>query len=191
MTRDLEPVQTAMWKALTKLGVAQPLRERQVLIRWEQIVGTQIANAARPLRWDNQMLWIAVKSHTWAQELQLQAEEILSRLNEEAGKKIFTSLRFVTRTRLPDKPTWGQPESEDSTEAYDYQVEVAEEDKQAVAARLSRVEDDRLRAALQRAMETQWGADRWRKQHGWQACERCGALHNEPETLCFLCRADY
>jgi hypothetical protein len=183
--RKLEPVENSIWKALTRLGIAEPMRERYVLAKWDQLVGPHIAKSARPMRFEEGMLWVAVKSHSWAQELQMQSVAILKKLNKEAGKKMFTGLRFVVRTRLPAAPVIVE-ESVASEPILEIKLTPGELD--SLTQSLQKVEDDRLRDALQAAMEAWQCSDKRHKVQGWRPCERCGCFHNDPEPFCFLCR---
>jgi len=183
--RNLEPVENSVWKALTRLGIAEPMRERYVLSRWNQLVGPHIAKSARPMRMEGDMLWVAVKSHSWAQELQMQSVAILKKLNKEAGKKLFTGLRFVVRTRLPAAPVI--TEELEGTEPV-LEIELTPSELESLNRSLQEVEDDRLRDALQAAMEAWQRSDKRHKIQGWRPCERCGCSHNDSEPLCFLCR---
>lgn len=184
--RNLEPVEDTIWKALTRLGIAEPMRERYVLNRWDQLVGPHIAKSARPMRVENGILWVAVKSHSWAQELQMQSAAILKKLNKEAGKKLFTGLRFVVRTRLPAAAPVIADESEASETPLE--IELTPNEIETLTQSLQEVEDDRLRGSLQAAMEAWKRSDKRHKIQGWRPCERCGCLHNDPEPSCFLCR---
>lgn len=183
--RKLEPVEDTIWKALTRLGIAEPMRERYVLSRWDELVGPHIAKAARPMRMEGGTLWVAVKSHSWAQELQMQSIAILKKLNKEAGKKLFTGLRFVVRTRLPATPALADEPKVSETPL---EVELTPNEIEALTQSLQEVEDDRLRGSLQAAMEACKRSDKRHKIQGWRPCERCGCLHNDPQPSCFLCR---
>jgi hypothetical protein len=59
---------------------------------WVDAVGPRIADRSRPERLNRGTLWVRVPSSTWAQELSLQSELIVSRL-QAVGLQVET-LRF-------------------------------------------------------------------------------------------------
>ncbi len=95
---------SALRSLIQKLGLDRQFRTYDALAHWSEIVGKQVAQVARPLRVDADTLWVAVKSHAWAQELNFQKGTILRRLNERAGEERFRELRFVVRANLPSPP---------------------------------------------------------------------------------------
>lgn len=74
----------------TPLGLAQA--------RWEEIVGPAIAAAAEPVAERRGELVVRCESAVWAQELDLMAPTILTRLNAELGAPI-EGLRFEVGRR--------------------------------------------------------------------------------------------
>ncbi|MCS7191032.1 MAG: DUF721 domain-containing protein, partial [Fimbriimonadales bacterium] len=75
--RELESAGGALRRLLQQLGLDRQYRTYDALAHWSDIVGKQVAQVARPLRIDADTLWVAVKSHAWAQELNFQKRIIL------------------------------------------------------------------------------------------------------------------
>lgn len=70
----------------------QTPRGQVSLATWLDAVGQRIADRSRPEKLTRGILWVAVTSSTWAQELSLQSQLIVSRL-QEAGLPV-DELRF-------------------------------------------------------------------------------------------------
>jgi hypothetical protein len=73
---------------------------------WLSAVGSRIADRARPEKLSRGTLWVRVSSSTWAQELSLQSQLIVSRL-QAAGFPV-QELRFrvgMDTSSTPKKPT--------------------------------------------------------------------------------------
>jgi hypothetical protein len=68
------------------------------LAAWLEAVGQRIADRSRPEKLNRGTLWIRVSSSTWAQELSLQSQLIISRL-QEAGLTV-SELRFRIATEV-------------------------------------------------------------------------------------------
>jgi hypothetical protein len=65
---------------------------------WLTAVGERIAERARPEKLNRGTLWVRVSSSAWAQELSLQSQLIISRL-QEAGLTV-SELRFRIATEV-------------------------------------------------------------------------------------------
>ena len=116
---------------------------------WEAAVGTRIAARARPLKLERGVLLVRTASSTWAQELTLLSDAIITQLR--ARNVAVDSLRFrVGPIEAPDRP----PSREE--------VRVAPIEAPlppTVQAEIARVEDPELRAIIARAAA---------KNLGWQ-----------------------
>lgn len=181
-------IQELLEGALSRLGIADSIRERRVLSRWTEIVGPHVARASRPLRFEKGILWVGVKSHAWAQELQWQAQTILDRLNEKAQKKIFQVIRFVIRPSLPEASFQATSEQTVSLAVLISSQSLEETDRKALEQSVQSIGEPLLRDAFWRARAAFLKASRWKFEQGWRPCRGCGALYNEPESLCWLCR---
>lgn len=77
--------------------VLQGARAQQVLRRWPEVVGATLAEKSAPDRYSRGTLWVAATGSAWAQELRLQKDLILAKLNRMAGDTIFEDLRVGVR----------------------------------------------------------------------------------------------
>lgn len=63
---------------------------------WPEIAGPLVARNAVPLSLKNGVLTIAVRNHSWAQELRMNQSTVLSRIRESVGERVpVTDLRFT------------------------------------------------------------------------------------------------
>jgi predicted nucleic acid-binding Zn ribbon protein len=68
--------------------------------RWEELVGTQIAQHARPVRLDSKVLVIEVDDPAWATQIHLLSMEIRGRLATEVGADVESlEVRVARRHR--------------------------------------------------------------------------------------------
>jgi predicted nucleic acid-binding Zn ribbon protein len=85
-------------QAVQQPEVLRASRAQRALVRWSEVVGADMATRCTPDRFDKGTLWVSVISATWAQELRMSKDTILTRLNEVAGEKgLFVDVRFGTR----------------------------------------------------------------------------------------------
>jgi predicted nucleic acid-binding Zn ribbon protein len=90
------PLREALDTWLAKSGLAKRLDVSQVVDRWADVVGPQVAlvTRAEAVNADG-TLWVRVATSAWANELSLMAPRILSRLNQDRRGHI-KEIRWLT-----------------------------------------------------------------------------------------------
>jgi len=134
----------------SKLRVPASIEASPIAFRdWEAAVGTRIAARARPIKLERGVLLVRAASSTWAQELALLSEAIITALR---GRNIAVdSLRFrVGQVDAPDRPP-----SREEVRISPAAVALPP----TVATQIAQVEDPELRAIIARAAA---------KNLGWQ-----------------------
>ena len=82
-------------KSLFKdLGYDKKINQMQVIEKWSDIVGENIANIAQAERVQNNILYVKVKSMTWRTELLFQKKAILEKIKENVGSDVVRDIRF-------------------------------------------------------------------------------------------------
>jgi predicted nucleic acid-binding Zn ribbon protein len=85
------PISFALDGLTAALAPASTLARVQTC--WEAVVGAAVAAAARPLAERDGVLTVECEAAVWAQELDLMAPELLSRLNAALGEERLHRLR--------------------------------------------------------------------------------------------------
>lgn len=89
--------------AMGREDVMRTSKAFKVLREWPSIVGEGMASRSCPDRYDHGTVWVAVEGSAWAQELRMQKDQILVKLQEKCGDpSLFNNLRFGVRP-LPAK----------------------------------------------------------------------------------------
>ena len=95
--------------ALGREEIIRTSRAFKVLRDWSSIVGDEMASRSYPDRYDHGTVWVAVEGSAWAQELRMQREKILEKLQEKCGDPtLFVNMRFGVRP-LPDRHSDAHP----------------------------------------------------------------------------------
>jgi predicted nucleic acid-binding Zn ribbon protein len=87
--------------AIGREEVLKAAKAVKILRDWPAIVGEAMAARSHPDRYDRGTVWVAVQGSAWAQELRMQKDQILERLDSR-GKGLFIDLRFGVRP-LPEE----------------------------------------------------------------------------------------
>lgn len=77
-----------------ELGIARTLQQYDVITRWAEVVGEQVAAVTSPQRVDNGVLIVGVSSAPWRAELSMRRREILGKLQQAFPASGITDIRF-------------------------------------------------------------------------------------------------
>lgn len=83
-------------------GWSSPVAVGSVIARWEQLVGTAIAQHCTPERFENGVVEVLCDSTAWATNLKLMQPQLMDVFNKELGPGIVTGLSI----RGPAAPSW-------------------------------------------------------------------------------------
>lgn len=168
-SRMMEPISAVVDRDKTLRAEASKRAPPVAARHWEAAVGTRIAARARPMKLDRGVLVVRAASATWAQELTLLADAILSQLR--ARGVAVDSLRFFVGTvDPPERPPWRQ-EVRTSPPSSPLPPDVKRE--------LARVADPELRDAIARAASKNLG---WQVQRVAAAIPKARSHAVEPPT---------
>ncbi len=77
--------------------LGESLLKIEVLTQWDEICPPVIAKHARPVGFKNKKLSLEVNSSAWLNELTFFKEDLITALNQKAGKKVIIEIRFYLR----------------------------------------------------------------------------------------------
>ena len=90
---------------MKKIGLEQPLWEQTLLREWEEIVGPQVAQHARPGRLDRKILCVYIANSVWLMELRRFGEKaMLNNLQQRFGRATIKGVRLQLDPDSPSPP---------------------------------------------------------------------------------------
>ncbi|MCA6078098.1 DUF721 domain-containing protein [Fulvivirga sedimenti] len=89
---EVTMVSDAMGDLLRSYKIEDKFNESKLIADWERIMGKTIANRTTRLYIKDRKLFVTVNSAPLRHELTMSRDKILSRLEEEAGKKIVDEI---------------------------------------------------------------------------------------------------
>jgi predicted nucleic acid-binding Zn ribbon protein len=95
MVRRAEKIQDILDRTLQQLGLAERMKEADVVRRFGEIVGGDIAARAEAVSIRDGKLVVKVASPVWRQELNYSKQEIIDALNRALSDNIVTDIHFV------------------------------------------------------------------------------------------------
>lgn len=80
------PIGQSLQRLIADMGIGGRLLEQRAMLFWDEVVGPEIAQAARPDRMTRGCLHVRVKTATWRHALLFHREEIRRKLNDRLGE---------------------------------------------------------------------------------------------------------
>lgn len=70
----------------------QRIEGYNILQSWEEVVPEKISRNTKPIKIQNNTLFIRVKNHVWANELKIRKGEIMNLINQKTGKDLIKNI---------------------------------------------------------------------------------------------------
>jgi hypothetical protein len=99
------PVGDVLGNILRRVDPDHQLKAYSVWTFWDHEVGKTIAAHAQPIRFRDGVLFVAVATHTWMQELRFFKDDIRERLNARLGATLVQDIFFVSGQVETPAPT--------------------------------------------------------------------------------------
>lgn len=181
----------ALNEVLAEGGMLERSKSAVAAEIWPQVVGHWYAGHSSVIALKKKQLQVYCDSPALAQQLQLDQEIIVGRLNERLGGNYVTSLRpSSVGPRWQREQVRAHAELENPTpeEAELALVLVPEEELREIRERAAAVPDETLRAKFAALAEKMARLEEWKRLRGYRQCPQCGARHEELTELCYACR---
>lgn len=160
--KQAEQVGSLLKQIFREQGLDDRLSRYQAWLIWDKLVGKQIAQRARPLRFRQGILEVQVDHPVWMQQLQMLKPTILAKLNQQLPNADITDIYL----RKAPNPT-GRRQQPQTVESPKWQqMQLTQEEKEQIEAQLESLDNEELRAELRRLFSLQKRLDKGREQEG-------------------------
>jgi hypothetical protein len=95
MRRGLKGISDLIGSAVSRPELVRHAKAAQALERWAELVGREFAEVSSPKKYEAGRLTVAVSSAGWLQEMRLQTDSFLKKLNKLAGEPLFSEIRYL------------------------------------------------------------------------------------------------
>ena len=82
-------------RAISDAGIKYALDQETALGLWSVIVGNVVSKVTKVEKVDSGTMFIRVDSSVWRQELHMQKEELVNKINNKVGTKAIRDIRFI------------------------------------------------------------------------------------------------
>jgi hypothetical protein len=90
-----ETIGSVLGNLFKDLGLERRIKEQEVIINWEKIVGNNIADNTKPFKIEGAKLFLKVKSSAWRNELFYLKKELITKLNNSAKQELVKDIIFL------------------------------------------------------------------------------------------------
>lgn len=188
-SRESRPLGDLIGSVLRRRGLVEAARDELCAFAWREVAGEWYAQHTYVTSVRDGVVNVRCDSAPRAQQLQLDAPEIIRRLNERLGASVVHEIRpssaGVDRRADPviaEDPDVDWPSPEELA-----RIPVAPEDARVILETVGHLEEP-IRGHLERAMLAQVRLRSWQLEHGWRACPECGAMVRGQREYCLACR---
>ncbi len=189
-----DPARASLGEALEtflrETGLLDTSREKLCALVWGEVAGQWYARFSAVTRVSDGVVYVRCDSAPRANQLQLDAPEIIRRLNERLGCDLVKEIRpssagsasvepvRARRHELPAAPTEAELDA----------IELTPAECERIRAEVEDLADEGLRQRVEAVLLTQAKARRWQAEHGYTRCESCGAYFVGTGRFCLACR---
>lgn len=124
--------------------IGKRLKESRIWLVWDKAVGKQIATHARPAKFRDGVLTVAVASAPWMQQLTFLKDAILEKLNNALGEPLVSGIYL--KAGRPE-PTGARPEQKSKRPA-----KLSPAREEWIAGETASINDRELRNAMRALM---------------------------------------
>jgi predicted nucleic acid-binding Zn ribbon protein len=82
----------SLTRLISEMGIGTRLSEKRAMLIWDEVVGPEVAQAARPDRVVRGSLHVRVKTATWRHALLFHRDEIRKKLNARLGEDLIQQI---------------------------------------------------------------------------------------------------
>ena len=90
-----QPISGIIGKIMSSFGISKTYYGWMVVEKWAEIVGKELAQRSKALRFEDGVIFVAVKDDTWRQEISMKSDEILSQIHSYPFGRSIKQIRLL------------------------------------------------------------------------------------------------
>ncbi len=91
----MKHLKKAIEEAIDGAGIKYALDQEKAVILWAVVVGDVVSGVTKAEKVESGTLVVRVETSVWRQELHMQKEEIIKKINKKIGTKAIRDIRFI------------------------------------------------------------------------------------------------
>ena len=91
----MKRLKQAIEEAIDSTGIKSALSQEAAVVLWGSVVGEAVSSVTKAERVESGVLIVKVETAVWRQELHMQKEEIINKVNKKIGTRAIREIRFI------------------------------------------------------------------------------------------------
>ena len=91
----MKRLKQAIEEAIDNTGIKSALSQEAAVVLWGSVVGETVSSVTKAERVESGVLIVKVETAVWRQELHMQKEEIINKVNKKIGTRAIREIRFI------------------------------------------------------------------------------------------------
>jgi|TARA_Y100001970_G_scaffold241009_1_gene304224 predicted nucleic acid-binding Zn ribbon protein len=91
----MKRLKQAIEEAIDSTGIKSALSQEAAVVLWGSVVGETVSSVTKAERVESGVLIVKVETAVWRQELHMQKEEIINKVNKKIGTRAIREIRFI------------------------------------------------------------------------------------------------
>ena len=91
----MKHLKKAIEEAIDSAGIKSALSQEAAVVLWGSVVGETVSSVTKAERVESGVLIVKVETAVWRQELHMQKEEIINKINKKIGTRAIRDIRFI------------------------------------------------------------------------------------------------
>lgn len=183
----MEQLKDILPKTVEGLKISKQYKAKQALFHWNEIVGNSIAAQSIPLDIEYGTLFIYVKNSVWCHHLMMMKADIIFKFNQFAGEPLIRDIQFRNNYRAIDNQIVLEQEQEDNLGQNLRKIRLSPEELQHVEEITAEIKEEELKKSIKRLYRKQLAFTKYKEQHKYHPCAKCGSLCPNESQYCWFC----
>ena len=158
----------------------------ELIYHWRELVDENISDKIKPVKVERGVLYVAVESSAYRDQLKFLEEELIDAINERfsEGEPLVKEIRIAYGVQIPDDKPTTPAQVETSPE----DIILTDEEIKRCEERARRIRNEKLRKTVFETLISQAKVQKFRLLNGWHKCLKCDSLCAAEEILCEVCK---
>lgn len=176
-------MKSALWSMFRQVGIEKQVSQKMACLVWDNVVGPEIRANTYPHYVKSGILFVMVKSSSWANQLTFLKRDLVKKINENLEGKIIKDIRFQVGFIKRNRPDINRKQIEKIQ-----LCELDESEKKKVTEISKRVKDKELRYRLRELLSKDMRYRKTKARKGFKKCKICSVYIDEVDDMCYICK---
>ena len=93
--KEFKNISSILGSILNNYGLKKPIERERIIDNWDDIVGNALSKQCKPVKIENDVLFLEVKNNVWKNELLLRHIELLDLIKSKFDSRVVKKIRFL------------------------------------------------------------------------------------------------